>query len=45
MKKQFLIFTLILTFTSVYAQQDKIVLGEFCYHEMIKGQKSMGTAI
>jgi len=45
MKMQFLIFVLILTTTSVVAQHDKVVLGEFCYQEMIQGQKSMGDAM
>jgi hypothetical protein len=40
MKTQILIFGLILTFTSVFAQHEKVVLGEFCYYEMMDGQKS-----
>ncbi|MDW7691361.1 hypothetical protein R9C00_18575 [Flammeovirgaceae bacterium SG7u.111] len=45
MKTKILIFGLILTFTSVYAQHEKVVLGEFCYYEMINGQKSTNDAM
>lgn len=45
MKKISLLSGFILLINSIYAQHEKIVLGEFCYYEQTDGQKNLGDAM